>query len=241
MLVHPLFDIEDKVWVYGNTIAPSLRELQEKLPEAEIVGFYPDGFNAPFNQLGKTIDDLRPSRSTYGRSTSQAALKIDRELQSKQAKPKAEPRFFSKQQRVELGKLNRKAVFNQRHEMIMVEVAKGTSRKALATYFDVHEDTIRDHVRKARQVGDVRADVKPVRGLRTMLNPAQPKSHSGLKYSTWTEEQDTTLRTLAAQGKSANYIACELGVFTRNAVIGRARRTGIKIGKNQSMVYLREL
>ena len=45
----------------------------------------------------------------------------------------------------------------------------------------------------------------------------------------WTEEAVEDLKKLALAGKSASYIAAELGVGSRNAVIGKASRIGIKL------------
>src|SRR5882724_39861 len=87
MRVHPLFDIDEKVWVTDcGRIAPTLRELQRLLPKAEIVGYCPNGYAASFQPLARRLDQLRPSRSTYGRSTSFRAKKIDEAVQAKQGK-----------------------------------------------------------------------------------------------------------------------------------------------------------
>jgi GcrA cell cycle regulator len=46
----------------------------------------------------------------------------------------------------------------------------------------------------------------------------------------WTEEAIDTLRRLALEGRSASSIAAALGAPSRNAVIGKANRIGIKLG-----------
>jgi GcrA cell cycle regulator len=46
----------------------------------------------------------------------------------------------------------------------------------------------------------------------------------------WTEEAIDTLRRLALEGRSASSIAAALGTPSRNAVIGKANRIGIKLG-----------
>lgn len=46
----------------------------------------------------------------------------------------------------------------------------------------------------------------------------------------WTEEMDATLKREAAAGLSASQIAAVIGGITRNAVVGRAHRRGIKLG-----------
>lgn len=44
---------------------------------------------------------------------------------------------------------------------------------------------------------------------------------------TWTDEKCDELRRLWAEGYSASAIAAELGIATRNAVIGKAHRLGL--------------
>jgi GcrA cell cycle regulator len=46
----------------------------------------------------------------------------------------------------------------------------------------------------------------------------------------WTAEAVEDLKKLALQGKSASHIAAALGVASRNAVIGKASRMGVKLG-----------
>ena len=48
----------------------------------------------------------------------------------------------------------------------------------------------------------------------------------------WTEAAIETLRQLALEGKSASSIAVALGAPSRNAVIGKANRIGIKLTGN---------
>jgi hypothetical protein len=45
----------------------------------------------------------------------------------------------------------------------------------------------------------------------------------------WTAEAVEDLKKLALQGKSASHISAALGVGSRNAVIGKASRIGIKL------------
>jgi GcrA cell cycle regulator len=46
----------------------------------------------------------------------------------------------------------------------------------------------------------------------------------------WTAEAVEDLKKLALQGKSASHIAAALGAASRNAVIGKASRIGVKLG-----------
>jgi GcrA cell cycle regulator len=48
----------------------------------------------------------------------------------------------------------------------------------------------------------------------------------------WTEATIQTLRQLALEGKSASLIAAALGAASRNAVIGKANRLGIRLTGN---------
>ena len=52
----------------------------------------------------------------------------------------------------------------------------------------------------------------------------------------WTEEAVEDLKKLALAGKSASHIAAELGVGSRNAVIGKASRIGIKLNGRRRRV-----
>src|SRR5271166_3599223 len=45
----------------------------------------------------------------------------------------------------------------------------------------------------------------------------------------WTEQTVETLRKFALEGRSAAWIAAALGAPSRNAVIGKANRIGIKL------------
>ena len=45
----------------------------------------------------------------------------------------------------------------------------------------------------------------------------------------WTEQTVETLKQMALEGKSASWIAAALGAPSRNAVIGKANRIGIKL------------
>ena len=48
----------------------------------------------------------------------------------------------------------------------------------------------------------------------------------------WTEAAIETLRQMALEGKSASVIAVALGASSRNAVIGKANRIGVKLTGN---------
>lgn len=48
----------------------------------------------------------------------------------------------------------------------------------------------------------------------------------------WTEAAIETLRQMALEGKSASSIALALGAPSRNAVIGKANRIGVKLTGN---------
>jgi len=63
-----------------------------------------------------------------------------------------------------------------------------------------------------------------------MTKPKEIKGKPGA-MSTWSEDDNETLRRMAAQRYSGSQIAAELG-RTRNAVIGRANRIGIHLISN---------
>ena len=48
----------------------------------------------------------------------------------------------------------------------------------------------------------------------------------------WTDAAIETLRQMALEGKSASTIAAALGAPSRNAVIGKANRIGVKLSGN---------
>jgi GcrA cell cycle regulator len=50
----------------------------------------------------------------------------------------------------------------------------------------------------------------------------------------WTEQTIGELRRLALEGKSAAWIATAIGAPSRNAVIGKARRLGVKLNGTRS-------
>ncbi len=53
----------------------------------------------------------------------------------------------------------------------------------------------------------------------------------------WTEESIEVLKKLALEGRSANVIAQALGAASRNAVIGKANRIGVRLnGDGRSSV-----
>ena len=53
----------------------------------------------------------------------------------------------------------------------------------------------------------------------------------------WTEQTIETLRKLALEGRSAAWIAAALGAPSRNAVIGKANRIGIKLNGARSSPF----
>lgn len=68
MEVHPEFDIESSVWFTASgVVARSLRELQQKLPKATIVGYYPQGYGTVAHEPRKPGETSRSSlRTGYG-------------------------------------------------------------------------------------------------------------------------------------------------------------------------------
>ena len=68
MKVHPEFDIESAVWfTESGIVARSLRELQQKLPKATIVGYYPQGYGIVQHEPRKPGETSRSTlRTGYG-------------------------------------------------------------------------------------------------------------------------------------------------------------------------------
>lgn len=55
MQVHPAYDTEARVWFTDEGLtAKTLAELQRKLPKAQIVGYYPNGYGTPVKTQIKT-------------------------------------------------------------------------------------------------------------------------------------------------------------------------------------------
>ena len=77
----------------------------------------------------------------------------------------------------------------------------------------------------------------PIRGYRgpaalfeaPVLFKPVPKPKAA--HERWGKDLDDTLRHLAESGKSASQIAGIMGLKSRNAVIGRAHRLGVQLGR----------
>jgi GcrA cell cycle regulator len=53
-------------------------------------------------------------------------------------------------------------------------------------------------------------------------------SNEGAEAMTWTDERTDRLRELYAEGHSCGYIARDIGGLTRNAIIGKIHRLGLR-------------
>jgi GcrA cell cycle regulator len=65
--------------------------------------------------------------------------------------------------------------------------------------------------------------------LQTIPRGATPQRQRLERQMLWTAEAIEDLKKLALEGKSASHISAALGVGSRNAVIGKASRIGIKL------------
>src|SRR5271167_4946356 len=82
--------------------------------------------------------------------------------------------------------------------------------------------TVLEHVRFSRPIGP------GTQGKRRFSLGELPRKQRRA-WDMWTEAAIETLRQLALEGKSASSIAAALGAPSRNAVIGKASRIGIKL------------
>jgi hypothetical protein len=91
MQVHPLFDLEQQVWVAeSGVVAKTLRELQQKLPGAEIIGYYPNGYQETGRQTWPLVEGRFFLRSNYRSSKKVQKRRILHEKRLTQEKAELE-------------------------------------------------------------------------------------------------------------------------------------------------------
>src|SRR5438067_593633 len=76
--------------------------------------------------------------------------------------------------------------------------------------------------------GRVAKRIRPARSFLLRASKPSRRNHGALDML-WTEEAIEVLKLLALEGRSASVIAAALGAPSRNAVIGKANRIGIKL------------
>lgn len=218
MSVHPAFDAERQVWVTERGVAaPSLRALQRKLPKAEIVGYYPDGFQAE-RSAHKPGDQVRSLlRTNYsGIVTTTIARRIDAALPKK---PHKEDDAYWERQKAEYeaikqGRMQPSDRFTvkklnelDQHEVPLVE-ASVEPEVAIEPEIQVELEAV--------------VVPEPPRPRRTQLSAPR---NTGF----WSEERDAQLKALvyAPDNYKAIQVAELMGCgLTKNAVIGRCHRLG---------------
>jgi GcrA cell cycle regulator len=77
--------------------------------------------------------------------------------------------------------------------------------------------------------GAVDVRESPAVGMVHLIAPSGAVEDPGEHKMLWTEESIEVLKKLALEGRSANLIAQALGAASRNAVIGKANRIGVRL------------
>jgi GcrA cell cycle regulator len=77
--------------------------------------------------------------------------------------------------------------------------------------------------------GAVDVRESPAVGMVHLIAPSGAVEDPGEHKMLWTEESIEVLKKLALEGRSANVIAQALGAASRNAVIGKANRIGVRL------------
>lgn len=226
MKVHPLFDIQEQVWVANSgTTAPTLRELQAKLPEAEIVGYCPEGYDRTFTKLGNSLRDLRGHLRTGYAGPTTRSIKIraaafeTRRL--KEAADRAEVKASEEKKREDT-RLERE----RRTEAILVACGKRTPRAEIAEAVGCGIDVVKYTIRDARKRGDSRALLIAPHREYNLGERRRVRVQGRRKF--WTPARDLELKGLVKQKLRAHEIAAVMKT-TRNSIIGRCYRKKFKL------------
>jgi hypothetical protein len=208
VVVHPVFDPTTKTWCTDDGAeADSLRALKQMLPAgSKIVGYYPHG--SPPTQWPNLADresGRGQMRSNYaGPKRQLEAHKIQKRLAAQQ-----EPELLiTKPNTIVSGFQSSGRVKGQSQHADGSKTADGPSRKVLSSV-QSSQTLPRRPTQKVKQV--------------PLTWEVRPKEY-------WTDKDDKILRSLAMKGDSAAVIGMVLKV-TRNAVIGRAHRIGVSLGR----------
>lgn len=224
MQVHPLYDINNQVWVAGRVVARTLRELQEKLPKAKIVGYYPEGYVENRSDWEGAQEALRKAwRPVYQVPTSIKVRALDREIAEKQKKED----YYAKQ-KAEYERIKRSAEYKDAtgkrlyvfvdHEAILELRGKGKTPIQIQRKLGCSHATVRRHLDEAKDAGDARVSV-PFKQI--------VANRPSLISMAWKEADDAQLRLLLTQGYKDTQIAKLMG-RTRNSIIGRRHRLKLK-------------
>ena len=217
MSVHPVYDIEEQVWVTERgVVAPTLRELQRKIPKVQIVGYYPEGFRLD-RPARKPDDPVRSLlRTNYsGVVTTTIARRIDAALPKK---PHKEDDAYWERQKAEYEAINQ----GKMHP---------TARFTVKRLNELDQD----------KVPLVEASVEPEVVVEPELVPLPPRPmrnqlSAPRNTGFWSKERDAQLKALVYD--SHNYKAAQIAVtmgcgLTKNAVIGRCHRLGYVLARRR--------
>jgi len=257
MITHPLFDINEQVWVTeSGIVAETLRELKQKLPNAKIVGYYPNGYTA--DRSGPEWNDGSRLRNIWfhpkppGHALTlkkQAAASRKRgehdlgrqktELARVEARAKAEEDrkaavvawHAERNRRIEERKAKGLPV-RQRvdHNAILNLRAEGKNTTEISRELFCGRDTVLAHIQKGQREDDLRAFVRPNRANAAPPRPPkpvqQPKPKRATPQRTWPINKSWTKEQDALLADGAN-AGLSAGQIADNVGSGRTRNAVI--------------
>ncbi len=229
VVVHPAFDPTTKTWFTDEGYeAASLGELKQKVPGIKIVGYYPHG--AP--------------RTDWSQYADKDIKKVG--LHSDYRGPKRQLEAFKTQARLAISSSERLAsqvldspkleLFSREPQINPVKVPEHDPLLKKLTDSLVKSGQILPSVVTPKPKVHEKKVLSPVQARQTLRHrPRQkvkqpPAIWDVRRKQPWTDEDDAELKSLAMQGLSAGVIGKEMKV-TRNAVIGRAHRLGVRLGR----------
>lgn len=255
--VHPSFDTEARVWFTDNgTEAPSLRELQKKLPAGtKIIGYFPKGYGLIFPPVVKKAPILsfgdvptRPTRPTYQpqrRYVARSPVRVEPpepELPDEPIKEFPPAEFVSKGPTThEIP--GRAPQFKAEGYMLLAgidiqEEGPGTRADEPKPVVDEPEPVIREPEPTTpieTLPEPVKSEAEKSRKLGEMggqivadlfISGEVMLRHDGTVIRGWTPEQDVELKDYVKANRPDSWIAEQMG-RTKNSIIGRRHRLKI--------------
>jgi hypothetical protein len=236
MKVHPLFDINEKVWVVAErgVAASSLLELQSKLPGAEIVGYYPNGYVAQrpgleFNANEAALRTLLHTNYNGRRAATnrriatfrldQRLAKAKQEYNHVQVKAAVEAQAKQEQEKRRLD-LEAERLANPA-EVVEIEPA------SIQAVVEMPPTIKPPRVRVSKVVAPPKESPVDLSAVRwdPYKNKWVPVRVPPPKFD-WTEKRKAELEQLVAEKLSATEIAKRMGAPGKNSVIGACHRNG---------------
>lgn len=214
--IHPTYDVVHRVWlaeVEDRTFAaPTLRQLQAKLPTAVIQDYYPNGYQAEREGFLQPYQKVRwyPTHLPATTQRFQIAALKKAEARRKEVTKADRQEYKQQRQQAIVAKVKPK---NLDHDVVMNMYNDGYESLQIALELKCSVGTVQLHRLKALKRGDPRAKSLVI------------KHKNRRVYLPWTDEIDEELKWLVEGKCSAKTIAQQLG-RTRNAIIGRCRRKG---------------